>query len=164
MVVPKKRCTHWLVYYTVRTQMITPMTICRKYLTGTHEFISTCIHFVFRFLGDPIAGSILSEVSGTDPLVRIGGDFNEWLNLTSTVLIPGAVSTSNGLYICEVCLFRGTQFEECHLANTSLQVIGGPPILDFATDNSKFCLASHASTIILYNYMYVGLSYLVSLL
>ncbi len=95
------------------------------------------IHLCFHFLGDPVAGTSLLEISGEDPLLQFGGDFNEWLNLTSTILVPGAVSTSNGLYICEVCLFRGTQFEECHFANTSLQVIGGPPILDVAIDNSK---------------------------
>ena len=98
-------------------------------------------------VGEPVPGSTLSEISGNDPLTRIGGDFNEWLNITETILVLGAASTSNGLYVCEVCLFRGTQFEECHLANTSLQVIGGPPFLDVATDNSKFCLATHASTV-----------------
>ena len=98
-------------------------------------------------VGDPVPGSTISEISGNDPLIRIGGDFNEWLNITGTILVLGAASTSNGLYVCEVCLFRGTQFEECHMANTSLQVIGGPPFLDVATDNSKFCLATHASTV-----------------
>ncbi len=101
--------------------------------------------FIVYFLGD-----LAAEVCGTDPSIRIGGEFNEWFNITSTVLVSGAASTSNGLYICEVCFFRGTAFEECHLANTSLQVIGGPPILDKATDNSK--QASHTSTI----YRWVG--------
>lgn len=69
---------------------------------------------------------------------KIGGRFNEWLNLTLTILVRGAKAPSSGLYVCEVCSLRGTPLEECHLANTSLQVIGGPPILDKAEDNSEF--------------------------
>ncbi len=95
--------------------------------------------FIFPFLGDTLPGYLLNPVTADDPLVQVGGDYNEWLNITGTLIAVGAASTSNGLYVCEVCLFRGRPFEECHLANTSLQVIGGPPILDVATDNSKFC-------------------------
>ncbi len=68
----------------------------------------------------------------------IGGTFNEWFNITATILVQGAASPSSGLYICEVCRFRNTPFEECHLANTSLQVLGDRPILDDTEDNSEF--------------------------
>ncbi len=95
--------------------------------------------FIFPFLGETDPGDLLNPVNAdTDPLIEIGGDLNEWLNITGTLIAVGAASTSNGLYVCEVCLFRGTAFEECHLANTSLQVIGGPPILEIAPDDGAF--------------------------
>ncbi len=95
--------------------------------------------FIFPFLGETAPGDFLNPViAATDPLIDIGGDYNEWLNITRTLIAVGAASTSNGLYVCEVCLFRDTAFEECHLANTSLQVIGGPPILEIAPNNGAF--------------------------
>ena len=120
--------------------MITSMILflrVRSYRNTLHEFYCKYMHS-FNFLGDPVVGSRLYQVTNDDPLLQVGGDFNEWFNVTGTIITQGAASTSNGLYVCEVCLFRGTPFEECHLANTSLQVIGGPPILDVATDNSEY--------------------------
>ena len=76
----------------------------------------------------------------TDTTQTIGGRFDEWLNITATILVQGAESPSSGIYTCEVCLFRGTPFEECHLANTTLQVLGGPPILVDTEDNSEYVL------------------------
>ena len=123
--------------------MITSMTLflrVRSYRNTSHEFYYKYMHS-FNFLGDPVVGSMLYQVTNDEsgPFLQVGGDFNEWLNVTGRIITQSAPSTSiNGLYVCEVCVFRGTPFEECHLANTSLQLIGGPPILDVATDNSEY--------------------------
>ena len=63
----------------------------------------------------------------------IGGESNEWLNITRTIAIPGAEDADTGIYSCEACLFLGDPVrEECHRANVTLQVIGGPPFIDKA--------------------------------
>ncbi len=100
------------------------------------------IHTILSFpIGESHPGATLNQIL-SEQSQQIGGEFNEWLNITTTFGV-GASLTSNGLYICEVCVSRGTEFKECHLANTSLQVIGGPPILNVATDNSKFWFKHH---------------------
>ena len=65
--------------------------------------------------------------------LAVGGEFNELLNVTGIFPIaPIDLVPYSGIYMCEVCTDRGTQSEECHTANVSLHVIGGPPFIDKA--------------------------------
>ena len=65
--------------------------------------------------------------------MTIGGEFNEWLNITGTLVVPGATEASTGVYFCEACRFLGDPVrEECYRANITLQGIGGPPFIDKA--------------------------------
>lgn len=78
------------------------------------------------------------EVNPGDMRLVVGGQFNEWLNITRTLVSDSAETVDNAIYMCEVCIARGTPFEECHTANVTLFIIGGPPIIDKAPNNSEF--------------------------
>ena len=76
-----------------------------------------------------------SEIQpGVDPRRMVGGEFNHWLNVTRTLLVPGAEDADTGQYACEACYIISTNplVMECHRANITLQVIGGPPFIDDA--------------------------------
>ena len=140
MVAPKERYIHWwLVQYVCR------LSLRRHFACSVvPEHITWGLFLCFRFLGESYPGDTLNQIfSEPSHGQQIGGDFKEWLNITETFHVLGDGPSLNGLYICEVCVFRGMPFEECHLANTSLQVIGGPPI--FLMLLLTTVSASHAS-------------------
>ncbi len=60
----------------------------------------------------------------------VNGTFNQELEIIQTLLTKGAEDTSSGIYKCEVCIKRGTPFEDCHNSSTEVWVIGAPPDLD----------------------------------
>ena len=70
-------------------------------------------------------------------LRRIEGTFDEIFNITSVRVSLGPEDPHRGIYECEVCIARGTQFEECHSANTTVVTAGRPPILNDTTGRSK---------------------------
>ena len=59
----------------------------------------------------------------------MGGEFNRWLNISRIDLVGGAEDPDSKIFECEVCIARGTPFEQCHTANYTNQVIGGPPVI-----------------------------------
>ena len=61
------------------------------------------------------------------PRIVVGGPFNRWLNITMVVVIQGAEDPDSKIFMCEVCVARGTPFEECHISNYTNRVIGAPP-------------------------------------
>ena len=61
------------------------------------------------------------------------------LNITRTVLVQGAESPDTGEYQCQACTGLDTPFEQCRVANLTLQVIGGPPVIDSAEDDDGKC-------------------------
>ena len=75
--------------------------------------------------------------SGDSPRARILGDFNEIYNITRALISMDAEDSSRGIYECEVCIARGTPFEECHSANTTVATAGRPPIIRRGFGRSK---------------------------
>ena len=71
-----------------------------------------------------------------DRSIVVGGPFNRWLNITRTKISASAQTVDTAIYMCEVCTDRGTPLEECHTANVTLYIIGGPPFIDKAPNNS----------------------------
>ena len=67
--------------------------------------------------------------------LAVGGEFNELLNVTGIIPIGADLVPDSGIYMCEACTDRGTQSEECHTANVTLHIIGGPPFIDKAVDS-----------------------------
>ena len=61
--------------------------------------------------------------------IIVGGQFNRWLNITRTVNIQGAEDPDSKIFMCEVCIARGTPFEECNTTNYTSRVIGAPPVI-----------------------------------
>ena len=74
---------------------------------------------------------VLERNVDVDPLPRIvvGGQFNRWLNITRTVIIQGAEDPDRKIFMCEVCVARGTPFEQCHTTNYTSRLIGSPPMI-----------------------------------
>ena len=79
------------------------------------------------------SGNPAAILPGADPRRNIGGEYNHWLNITRTIIVPGAEDPDHGVYTCEACYFLDDPIrEECHQANVTLQGIGGPPFIDKA--------------------------------
>lgn len=78
-----------------------------------------------------------ADINPGDPRLIVGGPFNEWLNITRTLISDSAETADNARYLCEVCIARGTPFEECHTANVTLFIVGGPPFIFKAPNNSE---------------------------
>ena len=84
--------------------------------------------YVFFFTGGPLTEQNPPAVPGTiGEILTVGGEFNRWLNLTGVEVAGGARDPDRYIFMCEVCVGRGTQFEECHIANYTNLVIGSPP-------------------------------------
>lgn len=59
--------------------------------------------------------------------IRVGGPFNRWLNISDVNLVGGAEDPDFKIFMCQVCVARGTTFQMCHTANYTNLVVGGPP-------------------------------------
>ena len=71
----------------------------------------------------------------------MGGPFNRWLNISQIEVIGGAEDPDSKIFMCEVCVARGTPFEECHTANYTNFVTGGPPnITEGRSKNLRICM------------------------
>ena len=79
--------------------------------------------------------SILVDETDTNGRFRIGGRFNRWLNITSTIITEGAGDPHFGNYTCEVCVARDTPQETCHNSTTTLFIAGAPPDIIEGGDN-----------------------------
>ena len=73
----------------------------------------------------------------TNPIRKITGEFDEIYNITRTRIQQNAADPGRGIYECEVCIQRGTIFEQCHSANTSLIIAGRKPLLNSTTGRSE---------------------------
>ena len=73
----------------------------------------------------------------------MGGEYNRWLNISQIEL---AEDPDSKIFQCEVCIARGTPSEECHIANYTNRVTGGPPMILEA--NSK-------NLVLTFNGMYI---------
>lgn len=62
--------------------------------------------------------------------ILVGGDSNRWLNITRIEVIGGAEDPDSKVFMCEVCLNRDAQDEECHTANYTSWIVGTPPVLN----------------------------------
>ena len=71
--------------------------------------------------------------------LAVGGEFNELLNITRNFPTGANLVPDSGIYMCEACTDRGTQSEECHTANVTLFVIGGPPVFSGKFPFSMYC-------------------------
>ena len=74
------------------------------------------------------------------PRIIVGGDFNRWLNISRTVIIQGAEDPDRKIFMCEVCIARGTPFEECHVSNYTSRLIGSPPIIIQRSGEPSQCI------------------------
>jgi hypothetical protein len=66
----------------------------------------------------------------TNQRANITGDFNEIYTIIRGLISVDAEDASRGVYECQVCIGRGTEFEICHSANTTVANVGRPPIID----------------------------------
>ena len=67
----------------------------------------------------------------------ITGDYNEIFTIVRALIAQSAQGSSRGVYECQVCVGIGL-FEMCHSANTTVAVVGRPPILDKGTGRSEY--------------------------
>ena len=89
------------------------------------------------------------DLNPGDSHLLVGGEFNEWLNITQRSLISDSdYVQDNGIYMCEVCTDRDTLSEECHTSNVTLHIIGGQPFIDKAMNNSMFIIHLHVQSCI----------------
>ncbi len=95
---------------------------------------------------DTITGDVLSRRAIFDPLdptvqltslrQSLSGMFNEILDIEGTVIAPGAELPTSAIYECQVCVARGTPFQDCHNATVELWGLGQPPNLDSVEPNA----------------------------
>ena len=84
--------------------------------------------------GDDRGPQLVTSFSG----VRvIGGQFNQWFNITSIKITQDERDNDYGLHICEVCVARGTPLEMCHNATLNVYVAGAPPVILKAGDEGE---------------------------
>ena len=62
--------------------------------------------------------------------IMVGGDFNRWLNISQIELVGGGQDSDSKIFQCKVCIAHRTPFEECHTANYTNLVTGGPPVVN----------------------------------
>ena len=63
--------------------------------------------------------------------ITVGGNSNQWLNISQIKLIGGAEDPPDSkIFQCKVCTASGTPLEQCHTANYTNRVIGGPPVIN----------------------------------
>ena len=67
--------------------------------------------------------------------IMVGGEFNRWLNISRIEVVGGAEDPDSKIFQCQVCIARGTPFEQCHTANYTNLVTGGNPVVN--TTGSK---------------------------
>ena len=66
----------------------------------------------------------------------MGGLFDQWLNISQIEVVGGAEDPDSKIFMCEVCIDRGTPSQVCHTANYTNLVIGGPPVIRETTGKS----------------------------
>ena len=90
------------------------------------------LHCVCFYSSITVGSGFEQDLNPGDPRIVVGGESNEWLNITRTLVSAGAEVPDNGIYMCEVCTDRS---QECHTSNVTLQVIGEQPFIDEAVDS-----------------------------
>ena len=87
---------------------------------------SFCL-FCSHFAADEVRMFSMSEVDR----FRVGGESNEWLNITQTNIFAGAELPDSGIYMCKICT------GECYTANVTIHMIGAVPVIDNDVNNSE---------------------------
>lgn len=75
-----------------------------------------------------------SEITGSRYV--IGGESNQWLNITTTNIIQGGEDADYGNYTCRVCVGAG-KGEDCHDSVVTIYLPGAPPIIIDTDANCK---------------------------
>ena len=70
--------------------------------------------------------------------IIVGGPFNQWLNITGTVIVQGAVDPDNKIFMCTVCMDRGAPSEMCHTANYTSLLVGAPPVINEVSSELRY--------------------------
>ena len=65
----------------------------------------------------------------------ITGDFNEIFTIIKSLMSVDAEDSSRGVYECEVCF--GNESQICNSANTTIAIVGRPPIIDSGTGRGE---------------------------
>ena len=60
----------------------------------------------------------------------ITGEFNEIYTIVYSRITVDAEDANRGIYECEVCVNRSSETEVCHSANTTIAIVGRPPIIN----------------------------------
>ena len=74
---------------------------------------------------------------GTVARITVGGPSNRWLNISQIELVGGADNPDSKIFMCEVCIDRGTPSEVCNTANYTNRVIGGPPVINVTRSKNR---------------------------
>ena len=85
---------------------------------------------------DPSATPQLLLPTESEVRITVGGDFNEWLNISS-VVIQGAEDPDSKIFMCEVCTNQSAPLQQCYTSNFTLRVIGAPPVISNPPTSSK---------------------------
>ena len=80
--------------------------------------------------------------SFTNQRANITGAFNEIYTIIRGLIAVDAEDASRGVYECQVCIGRDTEFEICHSANTTVANAGRPPIIDVGVGRGKIILCT----------------------
>ena len=70
----------------------------------------------------------------------ITGEYDEIYTIIRGLISVDAEDSSRGVYECEVCIGRGTDFQMCHSANTTVANVGRPPIIDVGVGRGKLLI------------------------
>ena len=107
------------------------------YLLKYNSYSNLCdlANYIKALSPDPMPRPENPTPPGTVARITVGGDFNRWLNISQIELVGAAEDPDSKIFQCEVCIARGTPFEQCHIANYTNRVIGGPPVIN--TTGSK---------------------------
>ena len=68
--------------------------------------------------------------------IIIGGDNNEWLNISS-VVAGGKEDPDSKIFMCEVCTNQSAPLQQCYTSNFTLRVIGVHPVISNPPTSSK---------------------------
>ena len=85
---------------------------------------------------DPSATPQLLLPTESEERIAVGGDYNEWLNITS-VVIQGEEDPDSKIFMCEVCTNQSAPLKQCYTSNFTLRVIGAPPVISNPPNSSK---------------------------
>ena len=90
--------------------------------------------------GDLIGTETLQRFPGGvfPPRRIVTGEFDQFVEITRTLIVPGGEDADTGIYECQVCTDRGTAREVCNSSSATLLGIGSPPDINDTDSDCKF--------------------------